>query len=243
MSKITVKHFLNRNLKPYVISGDNYYSIYVLVTANRQNTKFKSILLNEYYNEKDFEELLNSEDKNDRGLISNEVHTITTITELIISFFKSFDTALLAAYFSFSENIFLFDTNCQFIISEEGKIFDSYKHDSNSIGLEMDSIFLHFTSDILSSGVSINSFYNIDNQKKLYEYVNKLPNVKNLKETIFDINLILFIGTLEKFSWFLKGSKKNRTLLDKYQFIFENAQNINILIPENLFLRYSVSVK
>ena len=42
MNKITVKHYLNTNLKPYVINGDKYYSIYALVTSHRQNTKVKS---------------------------------------------------------------------------------------------------------------------------------------------------------------------------------------------------------
>ena len=45
MGKITVKHFLNTNLKPYVINKQNYYSIYVFVTANRKTTKLKSIML------------------------------------------------------------------------------------------------------------------------------------------------------------------------------------------------------
>ena len=42
--KITVKHYLNKNLKPDLIDGLQYYSIYVLIIVNRTNTKTKSII-------------------------------------------------------------------------------------------------------------------------------------------------------------------------------------------------------
>lgn len=40
--KITVKHYLNTSIKEYDEIGDKIYPIYVQVTYNRKNTKFKS---------------------------------------------------------------------------------------------------------------------------------------------------------------------------------------------------------
>ncbi|MCU0470587.1 MAG: hypothetical protein MUF58_18520 [Arcicella sp.] len=40
--KITVKHYLNTSIKEYDEMGDSIYSVYVQVTYNRKNTKFKS---------------------------------------------------------------------------------------------------------------------------------------------------------------------------------------------------------
>lgn len=42
MSKITVKHFLNKDLKPQINNGSIEYPVYVQVIYNRNNYKFKS---------------------------------------------------------------------------------------------------------------------------------------------------------------------------------------------------------
>ena len=59
MGKITIKHFLNTNLKPYIINKQNYYSVYLLITAQRKTTKVKSLVFDEYYSESDFESIFN----------------------------------------------------------------------------------------------------------------------------------------------------------------------------------------
>lgn len=43
MGKITVKHYLNKKLKPRVLDGDYYYRVYVRVTFSRQNQRFPSV--------------------------------------------------------------------------------------------------------------------------------------------------------------------------------------------------------
>lgn len=42
MGKITVKHYLNKDLKPKKDGNNIYYPVYVQVIANRKNLKFKS---------------------------------------------------------------------------------------------------------------------------------------------------------------------------------------------------------
>ena len=59
MGKITVKHYLNTNLKPYIIDGEKYYKIYVLIRADTQNTKIKSDVSSNEYTETEFEKLIN----------------------------------------------------------------------------------------------------------------------------------------------------------------------------------------
>lgn len=44
MSKITVKHFLNKNLKPFISPEGNEYKLYVLIRYINQNTKIKSLI-------------------------------------------------------------------------------------------------------------------------------------------------------------------------------------------------------
>ena len=105
MSKITAKHFLNTNLKPYIINGVKHYSIYILLIAYRQNTKVKSITFNEYYSEDFFNEIINSNDKEDINLIDNEINTITLIAEFLTDILGKFDTAFITSYFKFTSLI------------------------------------------------------------------------------------------------------------------------------------------
>ena len=46
--KITVKHILKTQLKPTVINGENYYSVYVLMTVNRTNTSQPSKIIERF---------------------------------------------------------------------------------------------------------------------------------------------------------------------------------------------------
>ena len=102
MSKITIKHFLNTNLKPYIINKQNYYTIYLLITANRKTTKLKSLVFDEYYTENDFEEIFNSDSRADRQMIENELNAINIIAEITIEALAEFNTSFLTAYINFS---------------------------------------------------------------------------------------------------------------------------------------------
>lgn len=46
--KITVKHILKTQLKPTVINGENYYSVYVLMTVNRTSTSQPSKIIERF---------------------------------------------------------------------------------------------------------------------------------------------------------------------------------------------------
>ena len=46
--KITITHYLNKVLKPDLINGLEYYSIYVLIVVNRNNTKTKSTITEKF---------------------------------------------------------------------------------------------------------------------------------------------------------------------------------------------------
>ncbi|WP_291077267.1 MULTISPECIES: hypothetical protein [unclassified Empedobacter] len=237
--KITVKHFLNENLKPYNIAGENYYSVYILVTANRQNTKFKSIALNEYYNKSNFNDILNSEEESDILLIKNEVNTIQIISELIIDTLGTFDTAFLSAYFNFSNEIYLFDPDIEQLTNNNIDI-NFYNSDKNKSGIKLDLILLEFVNNILVDGVSIYDFYNYENQIKFKELLEASNCKTDLNQTIRDINYFLFLGTFSKFYYYLLGSKKNRVLTEKYKFLFENSNSVGFLADINILERYSL---
>lgn len=113
MSKITAKHFLNTNLKPYLINSEKHYSVYIALVAYRKNTKVKSITFDEYYNENTFNEIVNSVDEYDINLIKNEIDTLSLITEISVKILKEFDTAFVTSYFKFSSMINI-DSNLEF---------------------------------------------------------------------------------------------------------------------------------
>lgn len=52
-SKITVKHYLNDRLKPEIENGVEKYPIYVRVTHERKNLRFKSVVCDKYYTKLD----------------------------------------------------------------------------------------------------------------------------------------------------------------------------------------------
>lgn len=239
MSKITVKHFLNENLKPYNIGGDNYYSVYVLVTAKRQNTKFKSLALNEYYSKQNFEDIINSNDEDDILLIKNETNTIQIISELVIDILQSFDTAFLSAFFNFSNEIYLFNPDIE-VLNYEDLNINFYRKDKNKAGIDLGSIFCEFTDHILADGVSIYNFYNYQNQLKFKNLLLENNCKVNVDEFIKDINKLLFIGTFEKFHYYLLGSKKNKILINKYSFFFEQVSSLSIILGKDFMLKYSV---
>ena len=81
MGKITVKHYLNTNLKPYVIDGEKYYKIYVLIRSNTQNTKVKSDISNAEFTEKEFKKL--TSDRNSE--LSQSIDLETKLIEFIVN--------------------------------------------------------------------------------------------------------------------------------------------------------------
>lgn len=221
MGKITVKHYLNTNLKPYIINGDKYYSMYVLITVNRQNTKIKSNKFNEYYTENDFNEIINN--KEDEKLLFDEVITIQNIVSQMIKFTDSFDTLLLSAIYNFYKNIFIFDIDIQ-IYKNNNLDVDLYNKNKNKLGVEIDNLFISDFSmkENNSKGMSLLTWFSNTGQIELRKFLIDYKCKSDINETIVILNDIVFKKSLEVLQWIFKGSKKYSTLLEKYEFLFQN---------------------
>lgn len=234
-SKITVKHYLNTNSKPYIINGESYYSIYILLTAKRQNTKFKSINFNELYSQKDFEEIINSNDREDKKLINEEVSVLTNISNLVIEELNDFDTHFVTAYFNFISTIQIWDVDIeQFSIN--GKTIDFYSKAGNKAGIKLDEYQLQKTNTIIK-GISLYEFFANSNQEFLKNFLIESKCKTNIEQTLNDIKRVYFYQSFDKFKWFVNGSKKNKTLLDKYGVLFEDFTNI---ITNSIIDKYGV---
>lgn len=98
MGKITVKHYLNTNLKPYIIGGESYYKIYVLIRADTQNTKIKSDVSANEYTEKEFYELIADTTGELGKAIKEETKIIKFIVELIKKNGQTFTSLTYSEY-------------------------------------------------------------------------------------------------------------------------------------------------
>lgn len=79
MGKITVKHYLNKQLKPKKVGSNLYYPLYVQVIANRTNYRFKSNL---DYNDGYFKESDLTVD-----IIKSMIQNVNKLYEKIFSYF------------------------------------------------------------------------------------------------------------------------------------------------------------
>lgn len=248
MSKITAKHFLNTNLKPYLINKEKHYSVYISLIAYRKNTKVKSITFDEYYNENTFNEIVNSDNDYDKNLIENEINAITLITEISVDILKEFDTAFITSYFKFS-SIINIDSKLEYdkylqerskdindvsgIIDELNKYDDFFKIvDSVEILNDryfwkkeekeiLDITFIDWLKNEFGS-ITIFDFYNKENQDKLLSYTNQKINSSIDEKFIFEYNKAIFINSLNRFSNYIQKSK-NSYLIEKYDNVFKNA--------------------
>jgi hypothetical protein len=92
------------------------------------------------------------------------------------------------------------------------------------------------TSNI-TKGISLYEFYGFSNQEFLKNYLIESKCKTNIEQTLNDINRIYFYQSFDKFKWFLNGSKKNKTLLDKYGVLFEDFTKI---ITNSIIDKYGV---
>ncbi|MHC6201542.1 hypothetical protein, partial [Elizabethkingia miricola] len=198
----------------------NYYTIYLLITANRKTTKLKSLIFDEYYTEDDFNNIFNSNDKEDKLMIDNEISSINIISELILSELKEFNTTFLTAYINFSNTISIWKADTELYLSEK-----SLFRKGNFLGVELDSIYSYITNHTMQNEVTIFEFYNYENQKRIIEYL-RSKKIKNPKDLLADINKIIFYTSLEFFEWYIEGSKKNSDLKNRYFILFDNYKEL-----------------
>lgn len=213
MGKITVKHYLNTNLKPYVVKGEEYYSIYIMVVVNRKNTKVKSISFEELYTEKDFEEIQNE----DSILLKEEVAVIEKICTFIQEIFGDFDASIFSSYYSMLNDLFI-DA-----IDFEGKPtqynFSFWTVELNRMKLNIESfVFGDFSLNVnRTHGMNLFVWFSEMGQKELKQYLNSESIKYDVDECINVLNKLVFLGSMEKYSEKLNETKKGRELFSKYE--------------------------
>lgn len=237
MGKITVKHYLNTNLKPYIINGAKYYTIYALVTASRQNTKVKSKAFNEYYTENDFIEINNPENKEDYSILKNEEIAITNIANLLMSELDGFDTTLFAAVYNYFQSIYIFDIDIQlssehFAVQKEITT-DLYNEKKNKLGLNIDNFFtMPFSmKENQANGMSIYTWFSLDGQINLKNFLVENNCKYDIDRAIEILNKIVYYRSFKKLNWIFRGSKKYEVLNEKYSTFFD-------LLNENIECYY-----
>lgn len=243
MGKITVKHYLNTNLKPYLINGERYFSIYALVTANRQNTKVKSKAFNEYYTEKDFAELTSPDNLEDAETIKHEETTIINIVNLLVQEFESFDTTLFAAVYSYYQNIYVFELDFNHCFNQwdkknlKGKIDLLFQKEKNKMGIGIDQFFTEPFSlkENQSKGMSIFTWFTPKTQKKLSDFLTLNKCKYDINRSIEILNKLVFYACFDRLNWIFKGTKKFSGLCEKYDnFIITEKNMIPYLLELSL---------
>jgi len=223
MGKITINHFINTNLKPYIINGERYYSIYLLISANRQNTKVKSKVFNEYYKESDFKEIINSKNEETSALINNEVETIINVTNMLIDEVGAFDPTLFAGVYSYLDTIFIGELELDY--TKKSKL-NLYTKNKNKLNIELDRfIFGEFgMAENQANGISVYNWFSDKGQKELNSFLIENKCGIDICQAIEYLNKIVFLRSLDKLSWIFKGSKKYEKLTDKYYNTFELSE-------------------
>lgn len=223
MAKITVKHFLNTNLKPYFINGEKYFSIYALVTANRQNTKVKSKAFNEYYTEKDFIEISDPVNIDDFETLKNEEITIINIVGSLISELDTFDPTLFAAFYNYYQIIYVFDLEIQKTEVKDtttgGEILtDLFNGEKNKLGVGIDKFLIEPFSlkENQSKGLSVFSWYSEIMQNNLKAFLVANNCKYDLDRSIEILNKIVFFESMTKIKEMIRHGKYE-ILLDKYR--------------------------
>ena len=145
MGKITVKHYLNTNLKPYEMDGEKMYKLYFLLRYNNKNTKIKS-LVNAEMTENEYNECILNDSDTLNIQIKNEVLFIEKVIQIAEQTKLAFDIKLfndiweIATYPIISK----FDSYIQWIAQRNGNDIDFYDKQN------------------------IDTYYNILNSLKLY---------------------------------------------------------------------------
>lgn len=91
MGKITVNHYLNTNLKPYIVGKDKYYKVYFLLRYQNKNTKIRSLVSQDEYTEVEFDAILSEPNDLINIRIKNEVALIERLITAIESSRVPFD--------------------------------------------------------------------------------------------------------------------------------------------------------
>lgn len=215
MGKITVRHFLNVNLKPYLIRGEAYYSMYIMVIVNRKSTKIKSITFGELYSEKDFEDIIEYDDKQ----MKQEATAIENICSLILDIFPEFDATLFSLYYSVLKDIFIDE-----IEWEEGAYhnFNLFSAEKNKLGIAMECFIYGDYSLAINDthGMDLFNWYTEETQNELKTFLEQYSCVDHDLQKI--MNKLAFLGSFKRFVTLIKRTRKGKELYDKYSRTFDD---------------------
>lgn len=216
MGKITVKHYLNTNLKPYVVRGENYYSVYIMVVVNRKNTKVKSISFEELYTEKNFEDIQLEETSS----LTQEVTVIENLCLLIQDVLGDFDASFFSTYYSLMKDIFI--DSIDFEQHRDG--FNFWNKNNNKLNLAIEGfVFGDFSISInRTHGMDLFTWYSLTGQDKLYNYLQEENVLGEIPLIVNMLNKLTFLGSMEAFSKKLQKSKKGAELYEKYRDTINN---------------------
>ena len=206
MGKITVKHYLNVNLKPYIVRGESYYSMYIMVIVNRKSTNVKSISFTELYTEEDFSEII----EEDNFLLKQEISVIENICSLIVDTFHTFDASLFSLYYSSLKSIFVDSLDLEI----DSQTYFNYYMSQNIINIH-DFIFDEYAlKKNETHGLDLFEWFSEEGQKHISKVLinnRLLPN-----DHIEILNKYVFLASLIPFSDILNDTKKGREIYKKY---------------------------
>lgn len=225
MGKITVKHYLNTNLKSYKINGEDYYSVYILVTANRQNTKVKSIKFNELYTENNYNELIQENNPN----LDLEISSITNISNIMIDILGEFDTSFFTILYTSSEDNILNKIleDCHYVdmyrkynSADNGYyMFNLARKESNKFNINiLDFINKKQIKRDNTNNMTVFYWFSDKVQNELIKFINENKPKIDKFEIRNKINLFVFYSYLNGLSEIFK--KKKKELYNKYESIF-----------------------
>lgn len=222
MGKITAKHYLNTNLKPYETRKGVYlYSLYVQVTANRRNTKVKSTLLSGYYSEQEFEEIIDPTNKEDALSLRLESSMIENTLHFLIEEAGIFDPKLFAAIYRYAADIFVFNIDIQCFKLSNGREVDLFEKDKNNQNLDISELFTKEFSlcDNNANGMSLFTWFSEKGQKELLLYLTE----NNCSEGTMDILNKIMLCKASKLigDSYIKNQRRYEILLGKYLDLFE----------------------
>lgn len=164
MGKITVKHYLNTNLKPYEMDGEKLYKLYFLLRYNNKNTKIKSLVNEEMteaeYNERilDNNDILNIRMKNETAFVEKLIG-IAEKTKLAFDMKLFIDIWTIATYpiiLKFDNYIQWFANRFKEVDFYDKKTIEVYYNALNTLKLYID-----------------NSKYNISDEIYLLQFFDK----------------------------------------------------------------------
>ncbi len=125
MGKITVKHYLNKKLKPEIKNNEKFYTVYVQITVNRITTQMRSLTFakmtetefEKYISKKNYNCLLENFPMSTKDFLEKEPERIKKSFELMTAHYNNinFDKKLVSIFLSYIDTIYLMWTNVSLV--------------------------------------------------------------------------------------------------------------------------------